>query len=185
MKTDLFFQATEKLHSLEPSPNTAYLMGQMCYNKDKFSQAVDYLNEALKSAEDAEDIYKMNILLGLSYAGNNSYSAARNAYRRAADANPNKGEPYRLIAQLYAGSTRSIDDGLGGRTAYWAAVDMARRAINVDSSPENVEAAQRLINSYSGHFPKQDDAFMMDLIDGAGYTVKGWIGESTVVRTRK
>lgn len=185
MKTDLFFQATEKLHSLEPSPNTAYLMGQMCYNKDKFSQAVDYLNEALKSAEDAEDIYKMNILLGLSYAGANSYSAARNAYRRAADANPNKGEPYRLIAQLYAGSTRSIDDGLGGKTAYWAAVDMARRAINVDSSPENVEAAQRLINSYSGHFPKQDDAFMMDLIDGAGYTVKGWIGESTVVRTRK
>lgn len=185
MKTDLFFAATEKLHALEPSPNTAYLMGQMCYNKDKFSEAVEYLNEALEAAQDDEDRYKMNVLLGLSYAGTNSYSAARAAYRRAAEANPNTGEPYRLIAQLYASSVRSIDDGLGGRTAYWAAVDMARRAINVDSSPENVEAANRLISSYSAHFPKQDAAFMMDLIDGAGYTVKGWIGESTVVRTRK
>ncbi len=185
MRTDLFFAATEKLHALEPSPNTAYLMGQMCYNKDKFSEAIEYINEALGGAEDDEDRYKMNVLLGLSYAGNNSYSAARAAYRRAIEANPNDGEPYRLIAQLYASSTRSIDDGLGGRTAYWAAVDMARRSINVDSSPENVEAANRLISSYSAHFPKQSDAFMNDLIDGSSYTVKGWIGESTVVRTRK
>ncbi len=185
MKTDHFFAATEKLHALEPSPATAYLMGQMCYTKEKYSEGVNYLLEALKGAEDNDQLYKMNILLGLCYAESNSYSAARSAYYKAAEVDPNNGEPYRLIAMLYAKGHRAIDDGLGGRTAYWAAVDKARRAIAVDSSPENVEAANRLISAYSSNFPAQDDAFMLDLIDGSAYTVKGWIGEGTVVRTRK
>lgn len=185
MRTELFFAATEKLHSLEPSPATAYLMGQMCYNKDRFSQGAEYLVEALKGAEDDEERYKMNILLGLCYAEMNSYSAARSAYNRAAEADPSKGEPYRMIAMLYAKGARAIEDGLGGRTAYWAAVDKARRAIAVDSSPENVNAANKLISAYSAHFPKQSDAFMMDLIDNNTYTVPGWISETTTVRTRK
>lgn len=184
MNTDLFFAATEKLHSLEPNASTAYLMAQMCYNKEKFSEASKYINDALKDAED-KDKYNMYILQGLCYTNTNSYSAARSSYQKAAEMDPTKGEPYRLIAQLYARGARAIDDGLGGRTAYWAAVDAARKAMSVDSSPENVEAAQALINSYSGHFPKQSDAFMMDLIDGSGYTVPGWIGVSTTVRTRK
>ena len=98
---------------------------------------------------------------------------------------PSKGEPYRLIAQLYASGARAVSDGMGGRSAYWAAVDAARKSINVDDSPENVEAANNLIRSYSGHFPKQDEAFMLYLIDGNSFTVPGWIGVSTTVRTRK
>lgn len=184
MDTELFFMATEKLHELEPTPSTAYLMAQMCFQKKKYAEAAKYVNDALQEAED-KDKYNMYILQGLCYANNNSYSAARASYNKAADIDGSKGEPYRLMAQLYANSSRSISDGLGGRSAYWAAVDAARKAITVDDSPENVEAAQRLINSYSGHFPKQEDAFMMDLIDGNSYTVPGWIGVSTVVRTRK
>ena len=159
-------------------------MAQMCFQKKKYAEAAKYVNDALQGAED-KDKYNMYILQGLCYANNNSYSAARASYNKAADIDGSKGEPYRLLAQLYANSSRSISDGLGGRSAYWAAVDAARKAITVDDSPENVEAAQRLINSYSGHFPKQEDAFMMDLIDGNSYTVPGWIGVSTVVRTRK
>ena len=160
-------------------------MGQMCYQKDKFNDAVKYLNEALKDAETDKDRYNMHILIGMCYYNTSNYTGARSAYQKAADIEPNKGEPLRLIAQLYAKGARAISDGLGGRTAYWAAVDMARRAMNVDSSPENVEAAQKLINSYSANFPKQSDAFMLDLIDGHSYTVPGWIGVSTTVRTRK
>lgn len=184
MNTDLFFAATEKLHALEPSPSTAYLMAQMCYNKDKYSDAARYINDALAGAED-KDKYNMYILQGLCYAKANSYSAARASYNRAAEMNPTNGEPYRLLSQLYASGARAIDDGLGGRSAYWAAVDAARKSIAVDGSEENVEAANRLISSYSGHFPKQSDAFMLDLIDGNSYTVPGWIGVSTIVRTRK
>lgn len=184
MDTELFFAATEKLHSLEPSASTAYLMAQMCYQKKRYSEAAKYVNDAIEGAED-KDKYNMYILQGLCYANTNSYGAARAAYNKAADMEPSKGEPYRLISQLYASGARAISDGMGGRSAYWAAVDAARKAISIDDSPENVEAANRLISSYSGHFPKQDDAFMLDLIDGNSYTVPGWIGVSTTVRTRK
>jgi len=184
MDTELFFAATEKLHSLEPTASTAYLMAQMCYQKKRYNDAAKYINDAIEGADD-KDKYNMYILQGLCYANNNSYSAARNAYNKAADMEPSKGEPYRLISQLYASGARAVSDGMGGRSAYWAAVDAARKAISVDGSPENVEAANRLISSYSGHFPKQDEAFMLDLIDGNSFTVPGWIGVSTTIRTRK
>ena len=184
MDTELFFAATEKLHTLEPTASTAYLMAQMCYQKKRYNDAAKYINDAIEGAED-KDKYNMYILQGLCYANNNSYSAARSSYNKAADMEPNKGEPYRLIAQLYASGARAVSDGMGGRSAYWAAVDAARKSINIDGSPENVEAANRLISSYSGHFPKQDEAFMLDLIDGNSFTVPGWIGVSTTVRTRK
>ncbi len=184
MDTELFFSATEKLHALDPSPSTAYLMAQMCYNKKRYGDAAKYINDALEGAEE-KDKYNMYILQGLCYANNNSYSAARSSYNKAADLEPSKGEPYRLISQLYASGAHAVSDGMGGRSAYWAAVDAARKAINVDGSPENVEAANNLIRSYSGHFPKQDVAFMLDLIDGNSFTVPGWIGVTTTVRTRK
>lgn len=184
MNTDLFFAATENLNKIEPSPSTAYLMAQMNYQRKRYTEAANYVNEALKGA-DEKDKYNMYILQGLCYTEANSYSAARAAYNKAADLEPTKGEPYRLIAQLYAAGHRSIDDGMNGASAYWAAVDVARKAISVDSSPENVEAAQRLISSYSAGFPKQDKAFDLDLVDGNSFTVPGWIGVTTVVRTKK
>lgn len=181
----LFFKASEKLHALDPSPNTAFLMAQMCYNKKRFGDAAKYCNEAISGMTDAGDKYRAYILLGMSYDGQNSYSAARNAYRNAADIQPNNGEPYLMIAQLYGSNARSVDDGMGGSSAYWAAVDKCIKAKNVDGSAKTVEAANKLISIYSAHYPKQDKAFMLDLIDGHGFTVPGWIGEGTTVRTRK
>lgn len=180
----LFFDATERLYAIEPSPATALRMGQMSITKNKYSSAVEYLQDAIKGLEESKDLYKANILLGVAYASQNSYSAARSAFYRAAEIDPTKGEPYLQIAQLYAKGARSIDDNMGGRSAYWAAVDKAVKAKNVDSSPENVETANRLIGSYSANYPKQADAFMAGLENGASYYVGSWIGETTVVRTR-
>ncbi|MBR1644796.1 MAG: hypothetical protein IJ684_05470 [Bacteroidales bacterium] len=182
---ELFFQASEKLHSLEPSASTALMMGKMCYNKGRYSEAVKYINEAIAGIDDPRDKYDAYIVLGAAHTNNRNFSAARSAYRLAAEVEPGNGEPYRMIAQLYASSTGTIDDGMGGLSAYWAAVDKAVHARNIDSSTENVEAANKLISAYSARFPKQDKAFMLDLIDGHSFTVPGWIGESTIIRTRK
>ncbi len=185
MDVELFFQAAEKLHAVEPSPTSAFMMSQMCYNKKLYSDAAKYATEAVAGMTDTSDKYKALILLGMSYDGTNSYSAARNAYRDAAELQPNNGEPYLMIAQLYGANARSVDDGMGGASAYWAAVDKCIRAKNIDSNPKTVETANKLINVYSAHYPKQDKAFMLDLIDGQSYTVPGWIGETTTIRTRK
>lgn len=182
---ELFFKTSEQLHKLDPSPSTAFLMAQMCYNNKRYSDAVKYTEEAIKGLTDEEDRYRAYLLMGMAYDGQNSYSAARNAYRNATDIKPTSGEPYLMIAQLYGSNARSVDDGMGGASAYWAAVDKCVRAKSIDQSAKTVEVANRLINTYSAHFPKQDKAFMLDLIDGNSFTVPGWIGESTTIRTRK
>ncbi|MBQ0015820.1 MAG: hypothetical protein KBT04_02410 [Bacteroidales bacterium] len=180
----LFFDATEKLYSIEPSPATAMRMGQMSYSKKEYSKAISYLQDAVKNLTEKKDLYKANILLGLSQAAQNALSSARNSFYEAAKIDPSKGEPYLQIAQIYAQGARSIDDGMGGRSAYWAAVDKARKAKEIDPSDETVEAANKIIGTFSAYFPKKNDAFMLDLIDGKSYHVGGWIGESTIVRTR-
>jgi tetratricopeptide (TPR) repeat protein len=180
----LFFSATENLYKLEPSPSTAMRMGQMCYSKKQYGKAIDYVQDAIPQLTDKKDLYMAHLILGLSYAGQDSYSAARNALQKAAEIDRTKGEPYLLIAQVYAMSSRSIDDGMGGRSAYWAAVDEARRAKQVEPTDDIIKKADNIISTYAAYFPKKNDAFMLDLIDGHSYTVPGWIGRSTIVRTR-
>lgn len=180
----LFFQATENLYRLEPSPTTAMRMGQMCLSKQQYSKAVEYLSDAAKGVE-GKDKYMAYLYLGHAYNGMKSFSAARNAYNNAADADRTKGEPYRMIAQLYASSTASAtEDNVGGRSVYWAAVDKLQKSKSVDSSEENVNACNQLISRYSSHFPKQTDAFMAGLENGNRFTIPGWISESTIIRTR-
>jgi tetratricopeptide (TPR) repeat protein len=160
-------------------------MGQMCLQKKEYSKAIEYLSDAVKGVTTQKDKYKAYLYLGHAYNGVKSYSAARTAYNNAAETDRTKGEPYRMIAQLYAGSSSTAsEDNVSGRSAYWAAVDKLQKSKSVDSSEENVEACNALISRYSAHFPKQTDAFMAGLENGNRFTVPGWIGESTVVRTR-
>ena len=180
----LFFAATEQLYRLEPSPSTAMRMGQMCLGKKQYSKAIEYVKDAVDRLTDKKDRYMAYLILGLSYAGQDSYSAARTALLKAAEVDRTKGEPYLVLAQVYAMGSRSIDDGMGGRSAYWVAVDEARHAKQVEPTEEIISKADNIISSYAGYFPKKNDAFMLDLIDGHSYFVPGWIGKTTIVRTR-
>ncbi|MBP5677099.1 MAG: hypothetical protein J6W88_01225 [Bacteroidales bacterium] len=183
-KQELFFQATQNLYRLEPTPSTAMRMGMMCLEKEQFSKAVEYLTDATKGVE-GKDKYTAYLYLGHAYAGMKSYSAARTAYNNAAATDPTKGEPYMRIAILYGSSTSSAsEDNVRGHSAYWAAVDALNKAKSVEPTDENVEQCNKLISTYSAHFPKQADAFMAGLENGQRFTVPGWIGVSTTVRTR-
>ena len=183
-KEELFFRATENLYRLEPSPITAMRMGAMCLEKKQYSDAISYLNDAVKGVSD-KDKYTAYLYLGYAYFGQKSLSAARTAFNNAAEADRTKGEPYRMIAALYASSSSSAtEDNINGRSVYWAAVDALNRAKNVDPSEENIEECNKAISTYSAHFPKKADAFMAGLENGKSYTVPGWIGVTTTVRTR-
>ena len=181
---ELFFRATENLYRLEPSPTTAMRMGQMCISKKQYSEAVKYLGDALAGV-DAKDKYKVYMLIGTAHYNMKNYSAARTAFNNAASADVTKGDPYRMIAMLYASSTASAnEDNIGGRSVYWAAVDVLNRAKSVDPSEANIEACNKSISTYAAHFPTKTDAFMAGLENGKSFTVPGWIGVTTTVRTR-
>ena len=181
---ELFFRATENLYRLEPSPATAMRMGQMCISKKQFNDAVKYLTDALPEI-DAKDKYKVYMLIGTAQYNLKSYTAARASFNAAAAADVTKGDPYRMIAVLYASSSSSAsEDNIGGRSVYWAAVDALSRAKSVDPSEANVEACNKSISTYASHFPSKTDAFMAGLENGKSFTIPGWIGVTTTIRTR-
>ncbi len=181
----LFFQATENLYRLEPTPTTAMRMAQMC-NSDKkkeYSKAIEYLKDAIDQIPE-KDKYNAYMQMGIAYYNLKSYAAARSAFNNAASADPSKGEPYRMIAACYASNLSvASEDNVGGRSVYWVAVDALAQAKRVDPSPENVEACDKLISVYSAHFPKMEDAFAAGLMNGQSFTVPG-LGVVTKVRTR-
>ena len=186
LESKLYFDATEQLHKLAPSPQTAYLMGNLCTAKKQFSEAAKYFQEAANGLTDDKDKYKAYIRLAGAYQGAHSYAASRSAAYAAAKLDPNSGEPYLIIASLYAQSAGSCcgDTPVMKRVAFWAAVDKAVKARSIDNSPEIQERANKFIGTYSAHFPKKADAFMENIIDGQSFYVGGWIGETTTVRTR-
>lgn len=182
--SELFFTATQKLYSLEPTPNAAMLMGKMLIEKEDYAGAAKYMEEAVDMID--VDREKADILsdLGKIYYKLNQYPKARSYARKALALNPADGMSYILIGDMYASSADDCgDNDLTTKVAYWAAVDKYYQAIKAD--PELRELANKRIATYSKHFPANDKIFFHDLVIGAPYTVECWINEVTTVREAK
>lgn len=180
-KENLFFKATESLHKLEPSAQSAFLMGKLSLQKDQASKAADYMQEAANLFEDSADKIKaLEVLASINFSQRN-FSQARTNAQKIIQLNPNYGKAYLLIGDLYAASaSMCTGDDLGGSTVYWVAVDKYQKARSVDPSVE--EEASAKISQYSRHYPKASDLFFRDMVEGTSYTVGCWINESTTIR---
>jgi tetratricopeptide (TPR) repeat protein len=180
---ELFFNATLKLNELEPSPNSSYLIAKMLINKEKFDQAIPYLENALKIEDDntKADVY---LLLASVYRHNKNYTKARAYAYNALDLRPDEGNAYLMIGDMYAASASDCgDNDLTKKVAYWAAVDKYRQAKNVD--PDVADAANNRIDVYSRQFPLKETIFFYNLNEGDDYTVGCWINERTTIRAMK
>ncbi len=185
-KEDLFAKAVESLNVLEPSAKTSYYLFKLYIGKEKEKEALAFLQQAIDSPQttdtEAADYLMEMAKVYLKYLNNDS--KAIESAKLAAQKNPAlAGETYMIIANVWA-SLKCGGDEVESRAHFWVAVDYLRKAKSAD--PKYADEADKLINSYSQYFPMQEDAFMIDVLDGASYTVNcGGFRESTIVRTRK
>ena len=180
---ELLYKVSEYQHEIEPSSSSAYGLARMYLKSGDTQRAISYFEEAIEMEENDTQKAEFYYQLGLVHLAEKNYIAARSNALKAADLNPEWGKPYILIGKAYAASANSIGDNeFEHKTAYWAAVDKFIRAKSVD--PETADEANELINAYSSHFPKTDEIFFQGLEEGKSYTVGGWIGERTTVRSR-
>lgn len=180
-ESDLFFDASVKLNELEPSPASSYMIAKMLVQKEQTSEALPYLEDALKIDDDETkaDIY---LLMADVYRKMNNYPTARKYARQALDLRPNEGHAYLIIGDMYANSADECGNNeMSKKAAYWVAVDMYQMAKKVDD--EIADIAQKRIEVYSQQFPKTETVFFYDLREGDSYTVECWINERTTVRT--
>jgi len=183
--TELFARASENLYQIEPSSQAAYNLSKLFYKKEDIDKAAEYYEEAISREEDLILKAKYQYELGLiSFSKYDDYNKARTLARNAIDNNPEWGEPYILIGNLYASSSsRCGENEFEKTTIFWVAVDKFIKAKSVD--PEVSTEATELINKYTQYFPNAEDAFFYGLENGQPYSVGCWINENTTVRTRQ
>jgi len=180
----LFFAATEKLYQLEPTPKAAMLMGKMLIEKEDYTGAAAYMEEAVEMIESDQEKSEILADLGRIYYKLNQYSKARTYARKAIALNPADGMSYILIGDMYAASASKCGSNeLTKLAAYWAAVDKYYQAKRADS--EVAEMAAKRVSTYSKHFPTLETIFFHDLKEGETYKVECWINETTKVRAAK
>jgi tetratricopeptide (TPR) repeat protein len=176
----LYFETTKKLYELEPSPESAYLIGKMLLTEEKYAEAIEFLKETDK-LEDNDIKAKSAKYIAEAYRALRNYPAARTFALKSISLNPSDGEPYLMIGDMYAESARDCgDNDLTSRVAYWAAVDKYFRAKQVD--PSVAEIADKRISAYSIYFPSKETIFFYTLKEGDPYTVGCCINEETRVR---
>jgi len=184
VKEELFFQATESLHKVEPGAQSAYLMGTLNLERNNLSKAAEYMQQAAELYDNnADKVKAYNILANINFNQRN-YAQARSNALKILQIDPNYGKAYLLIGDLYSSSaSMCAEDDLGGKSVFWAAVDKYIRAKSVDSSVESDANAK--IAQFSKFYPAASDLFFRDMQEGSSYTVGCWINESTTVRAAK
>lgn len=176
----LYFDATVKLYDLEPSPESAYLIGKMLMKNEKFGEAIDYLKEGEK-LDDSDARADSYLYIAECYRSLKNYSSARTYALKCAAERPEDGHPYLIIGDMYAASSKTCGDNeIAKKAVYWVAVDMYYKAKSVD--PEIADIANERIRSYSVYFPPKEDIFFHNLNEGDEYEVECWINTKTKIR---
>lgn len=186
LEEDLFRNAVEGLHQIEPTFNSAYFLYKLYSNAGDNNKAISYMNEAIAypESDDAKDA-EFNYELATFYYKKigNLTEAVKYAKASVGLSSDFAGKAYFLIGTVW-GALKCEGNDIEIRAPYWVAVDYMIKAKNAD--PALAEEANGLIASYSKYFPMQEDAFMFDVIDGTSYTVScSGMREVTKVRTQK
>ncbi len=182
----LYYSATLNLHKIKPTAQSAFLMARMETTLGNHQKAIQYYEQAISLFDNEEEKFTTYLLLSdILYRQFNRYSEARNYALKAAEAKPNDGRPYLVIGEMYAATAKSCGDNeFTERVAYWAAVDKFQQAKNIDDDNAVQQRADLLIDTWTKHFPTNENIFFYGFEVGQAYTVGCWINERTRIRAR-
>lgn len=175
-----YFDAAEAANAIEPTAATAIGCGYMYYKKGNLDKCIEYFDQAISVETDhvkkSDYAYKAATIL----FSKKQLSRARQYAQKSISLNGNNGNPYILIAKLYASSPNWSDEAALNKATFFLVIDKLHKAKSVDSSV--AATANELINTYSRHTPKDSDLFFIGLKKGDSVHIGGWIGESTTIR---
>lgn len=184
VENDLFFNAANKMHELDPSSSSAYFVYKLYANRNDVENATKYIQEAI-DAEDtdaAQDAQYYFEFAAFCYKNKANAKAFECALKAAELDQAMSGKCYLLIGSIW-GSQVCPGNEIEKRAPYWVAVDYLVKAKNAD--PTLAEDANDLISQYSQYFPQTAEAFMYNYNKGDSYTVScGGMRAVTTVRTQ-
>ena len=168
-----------RLHELEPSSTSAYLLGKQAESAGKASKALEYFNQAAELEKDSSKKARIYYSIAENYRKKGSLSTARTYYNKMLEAKPSAGIAYYKIGAMYAESANGCGTTVFEKRAMnWLAADMMDKAARVDASiASNARAAA---SSYRQRAPQASDIFSEGM---AGKTIQFncWVGGSVRV----
>ena len=178
--SDAYLEASFYAYKMEPSADAAIGCAAMCFKKGQYDDCQKYFDEALQQETDnlkkADICYKAATVMSAA----KRLGAAKSYILKSVSLNPEFGQPYILLANLYAGNNRWNDEPILNKCVFYVAVDKLIKAKSVD--PSLAEEANKLIGTYSAYYPEAKDLFMLGYKAGDRLTIGGWINETTTIR---
>jgi tetratricopeptide (TPR) repeat protein len=176
----LYFDASVSLYKVEPTPESAYMIGKMLMQRKQYKEAIGYFQKSttMKDTASLTDAY---LLMAQAYEFLHDFPKAREMARHVIRLDPKKGLAYEFIGDLYAASAnRCGNNDLTKKVAYWAAVDMFVKAKKAD--PEMAAAMNKKIAIYKKYFPTRETMFFYNIKPGDKYKIGCWINTTTIAR---
>ncbi len=182
LDSKVYFEAAEKAHKVQPTAESASALAVMTYNQDQFQRSINYYDEATRLSDVNEDKADFQYKIAqIYYSKLSNYPRTKAHAINALEFNPALGSAHMIIGLAYAAAKGIFDDPVLAKSVYWVAVDRLVKAKQVD--PDLKDDVDKLIQSYSRHFPSKEDIFFKpELNNGQAFYVGGWIGESTICR---
>lgn len=148
-----------------------------------YEEAIHKNDSTLSAKESAELAYR----IAYEAFQKDDFPKARKWCRTASSFQPNWGEPYILVGNLYASSyskcASNNPHNLDGKVVVWVALDEWKKAKRIDPSIE--EKVNKRIHTYQKYLPPYNHIFQKTLTIGAPYTVGCWIQQKTTIQVIK
>lgn len=180
---DIFFSISEALYNIDPSSSSAANMGIRSLKRQDYVKALEFYSYALDNEEDNLNKAQYAYRLAQTYGAMNKNNSAKSYALKAASFRYGWGEPYILIGDLYAKTSRKcgeLQTEFLKRVGYWAAIDKYEYAVSVDGSVAT-KAANR-IAKYTEQMPSKTDIFTEGLIDEPTYKIECWYTETVNIK---
>lgn len=183
-----FQEMWKNLFEIQPSSKLATKIAVCESRIGDTREALGYFDKAIELEEDSVQKAKLAYSAGLIVLKEmKNFPKSREYCRKAIEYNPNWGEPYMLIANLYASSGKMCDPthkgvGFAAQVVVWPAIDKWKKAKMVD--PNVAAEANKKIAQYSQYLPERAEIFNRGIKEGSSYTVGCWINEVTKVRVK-
>jgi tetratricopeptide (TPR) repeat protein len=182
-ESDIFFSISEALYNLAPSPSAAANMGIRSLKRKDYEKAEAFYTYALENEPDEINKAHYAYRLAQTYGAMNKNNSAKTYALKAAFFRSGWGDPYLLIGDLYAKTSRQCGElktEFLKRVGYWAAIDKYEYAKRLD--PQLSAKANERIDKYTEQMPSKTDIFTEGLIDEPTYEIDCWYSETVKIR---
>lgn len=181
--SDIFFSISEALYNIDPSSSAAANMGIRSLKRKDYEKAEIFYTYALENEPDEINKAQYAFRLAQTYGAMNKNNSAKTYALMAAAYRSGWGEPYLLIGDLYAKTSRQCGElktEFLKRVGYWAAIDKYEYAKRID--PQLSTKSNERIEKYTKQMPSKTDIFTEGLIDEPSYKIDCWYSETVKIR---